>query len=226
MAKRRVGECVYCGKSRRLTDDHIPPRGLCNKPRPSDLIKVPSCSSCNNGASRDDEYFKTVMVFKDEAGSHPEAVGIRSSVFRALQMPEKSGFARDLVQGIREVRVKTPAGLYLGPRSAFGVDLSRLDRVVARITQGLYWHHRGSRIPDGFEVVVFSEDGLRDLDTPGRERIRREIVTPVLKNPCHSIGRGVMRYWYTPMSDQPHAGAWLYQFYEDVKFVALVSPAA
>ena len=96
------------------------------------------------------------MVFKDEAGSHPEAVGIRSSVFRALQMPEKSGFARDLVQGIREVRVKTPAGLYLGPRLAFGVDLSRLDRVVARITQGLYWHHLGSRIPDGFEVVVFS----------------------------------------------------------------------
>ena len=48
-------------------------------------------------------------------------------------------------------------------------------------------------------------------------------MTPVLKNPCHSIGRGVMRYWYTPMSDQPHAGAWLYQFYGgDVKFYGIV----
>ncbi len=223
MSKRRVGACVYCGKSRRLTDDHIPPQGLCDKPRPPDLIKVPSCSSCNNGASRDDEYFKTVMVFKDEAGSHPEAVGIRSSVFRGLQMPEKRGFARDLVQGIREVRAKTPAGLHLGRRFAFDVDLSRLDRVVARITRGLYWHHRRIRIPDGFEVVVFSEDGLRDLDTTERERIRREIVTPVLKNPCHSIGRGVMRYWYASISQQPHALAWLYEFYDDVKFLALVS---
>lgn len=227
MAKRRVGECVYCGKTRRLTDDHIPPKGLCNKPRPSDLINVPSCWSCNNGASRDDEYFKTMMVFKDEAGSHPEAAGIRSSVFRGLQMPEKIGFARNLVQGIREVRVRTPAGLHLGRRLAFNVDLTRLDRVVDRITRGLYWHHRGSRIPDEFEVVILSEDGLRSVAAPEIERIRiqKEIVIPALKNPCHSVGRGVMRYWYASISDQPPVLAWLYQFYEDVKFVALVSPA-
>ncbi len=165
------------------------------------------------------------MVFKDEAGSHPEAAGIRSSVIRGLQMPEKIGFSRNLVQGIRQVRVQTPAGLYLGRRPAFNVDLSRLDRVVARITRGLYWHHRRSRIPDGFEVAVFSEDGLRDLHNPERERIRREIATPILINPCHSVGRGVMRYWYASMPDPPHAPAWIYEFYGNVRFGAFVVPA-
>jgi hypothetical protein len=225
MTVRRIGECVYCGKTRRLTDDHIPPKGLWNKPRPPDLITVPSCSSCNSGASRDDEYFKSMMVFKDKSGSHPEAVAVRPSVFRGLEMPKKIGFARSLVKGIRRVRVQTPARLHLGRRFVFDVDLTRLDRVVERITRGLYWHHRRSRIPDGFEVVVFSEDGLRDLDGPARERLRREFVTPVRNNPCYSVGRGVMRYWYASISQQPQALAWVYEFYDDVKFLALVSPA-
>jgi len=225
MAKRRVGECVYCGERRRLTDDHIPPKGLCNKPRPSDLVKVPSCSSCNCGASLDDEYFKTVMVLKYKAGSHPEAVGIRPSVFCGLQMPEKLGFARALVRTIRQVQVQTPAGLHLGRQTAFDVNLGRLDRVVARITRGLFWLHQRGRIPDGFEIAVYSEDGLRELDAHEIERIRGEVVIPVLNNPTHSVGRGVMRYWYALASDRPHASAWIYEFYEDVRFLALVMPA-
>ena len=225
MPKRLIGECVYCGQSRRLTDDHIPPKCLCDKPRPSDLIKVPSCSPCNRGASLDDEYFKTVMVWKDKAGSHQEAVRIRSSVFRSLQMPEKIGFARSLVRTARNVRVRTPAGLYLERRPVFDVDLGRLDRVVSRITKGLYWHHRRSPIPDRFQVAVFSEDGLRDFDAHERERIRTQIVNPVLNSPGHSVGRGVMRYWYASMPDPPYTPAWIYEFYEDVRFVALVVPA-
>jgi hypothetical protein len=224
MTSRRVGECVYCGKTRRLTNDHIPPKGLWNKPRPSDLITVPSCASCNSGASRDDEYFKSMMVLKDKAGDHPEAVAARPSVFRGLEMPEKIGFARNLIKGIRSARVRTPAGLHLGRRFVFDVDLSRLDRVVGRITRGLYWHHIRSRIPDGFEVVVLSEDGLRDLDAPERERFRREFVIPVREKQCHSVGRGVMRYWYASMCEQPQALAWVYEFYDDVKFFALISP--
>jgi hypothetical protein len=224
MAKRRVGECVYCGKTRRLSDDHIPPKGLWNKPRPSDLITVPSCSFCNSGASRDDEYFKSMMIFKDKAGSHAEAVAVRPSVFRGLEMPKKIGFARSLIKGIRPIRVQTPAGLHLGRRFVFDVDLSRLDRVVDRITRGLYWHHLRSRIPEEFEVAVFSEDGMRALGAPEIEWIQKDIVTPVLNSPLHSIGRGVMRYWYASASDKPDSSVWIYEFYDDVKFVALVVP--
>ena len=64
LPKKKFGQCTYCGRHRKLADDHIPPKSLFGKPRPPDLIKIPSCGPCNNQASKDDEYFKTVLVFK------------------------------------------------------------------------------------------------------------------------------------------------------------------
>jgi hypothetical protein len=145
-------------------------------------------------------------------------------VFRGLEKPEKVGFTRNLIKGIRPVRVRTPAGLHLGWGVVSDVDLTRLDRVVDRITRGLYWYHLMSRIPDEFEVAVYSEDGMRAFGPPEIERIQKDIVTPVLNSPPHSIGRGVMRYWYASASDRTDSSVWIYEFYEDVKFVALVMP--
>ena len=115
---QQVGQCVYCGRTRPLTHDHIPPKALWGKPRPSDLLTVPSCTPCNVGASNDDEYFKTAMIIKDRAGSHPEAVTIRSSVFRGLALPKKEGFRRHILRNTGFVSLNTPAGLYLGHKPA------------------------------------------------------------------------------------------------------------
>jgi len=225
MAKKRKGQCVYCGSEKsKLTEDHIPPKALCAKPYPTDIVKVPSCRSCNVGASLDDEYFKTIMVLKDGAGSHPEAVGIRDSVFRGFQMHQKLGFARSIVHGIRLVDVRTMAGLYLRPQAAFDVNLGRVDRVVARITRGLFWYHKRDRLPDQFDVAVCSEEGLSGLDNRNVQAIREEVIIPVLNNPEHAVGRGVMHYWHAFATDHAHVSAWLYEFYGDVRFIALVVP--
>jgi len=45
--KNKIGICVYCGKKLPLTKDHIPPKNLYSKPRPSNLITVPCCEKCN-----------------------------------------------------------------------------------------------------------------------------------------------------------------------------------
>src|SRR5438105_2116110 len=64
--------CVYCGERDATTEDHIPPRCLFGLPLPSTLIKVPSCFRCNNGASKDDEYFRMVLSFRHDI-DHPDA---------------------------------------------------------------------------------------------------------------------------------------------------------
>ena len=46
-----LGPCVYCGRKRRLTLDHVPPQNLFAKPRPTPT--VPSCAPCNSGSSLD-----------------------------------------------------------------------------------------------------------------------------------------------------------------------------
>jgi hypothetical protein len=164
------------------------------------------------------------MVLKNKAGSHPEAVAIRASVFRGLAMPKKVKFTRRLLAGLRNVNVRTPAGLHLGNAAGFDVDLTRLDRVVGRVTRGLYWHHHGHvRLPNDHEVVVWSEEGLRGIARHDAEELRRTLIEPVLRNPATTIGRDVLRYWHAA-GDREHISGWLLEFYGDVRFVAFTMP--
>ena len=138
-------------------------------------------------------------------------------------MPEKIGFARSLVRTARNVRVRTRAGRYLERRPAFDVDLGRLDRVVSRITEGLYWHHRRSPIPDRFQVAVFSETASATL-MPARANSNADRQSGPQQSPS------LRRSWRDALLVCIYArpairSAWIYEFYEDVRFVALVVPA-
>ena len=224
MSKEREGQCVYCGETKVLTDDHIPPQCLFGKPRPHDLVKIPSCMRCNNEASRDDEYFKTILVLKDKAGDHPEAVAIRPSVMRALRKAKKQAFARSIVRRSSPISIMSPAGLYVGRRLAYNVDLKRLDRVVARITKGLFYSRKGHRVPLGYEVHAFSESGIRDLTVAETAHMHRDLIDPVLRTKPTSIGRGAMRFWVSFAANDPFVSAWIYEFYGDVRFAAVTIP--
>jgi len=139
-------------------------------------------------------------------------------------MPKKARFTRRILAGVRETSVRTPAGLHAGRATAFDVDLARLDRVVARITRGLYWHHHGhTRLPNDHEVGVWSEDGLRDISRQDVEDLRKTLVDPVLNNPRRSIARDVLRYWCAT-GDREHVTGWLFEFYGDVRFFAFTVP--
>lgn len=47
--------CAYCGGIP-STRDHVPPRVFLDEPFPENLMGVPSCRKCNQGASKDEEY--------------------------------------------------------------------------------------------------------------------------------------------------------------------------
>ena len=87
--QRRIGHkqvmnsisCTYCGKPKPETTNHIPPACLFPSPRPSDLITVPCCLDCNGGASKDDEYFRMMMVMRRDA-THP---AVPSSCLRSSE---------------------------------------------------------------------------------------------------------------------------------------------
>ncbi len=54
--------CVYCGAEAGNTKDHVPPKCLLRKPYPANLLTVPSCADCNSGFSKDEEYFRLIIV--------------------------------------------------------------------------------------------------------------------------------------------------------------------
>jgi hypothetical protein len=76
--------CVYYGSTEALTDDHIPPKTLFPKARPANLITVRSCRSCNEGASKDDEYFRLVISMRNDSGDHPAVKKTIPSIYRSF----------------------------------------------------------------------------------------------------------------------------------------------
>lgn len=223
MAKGRKGQCVYCGRELVLTEDHIPPRALWAKPQPTDLVVVPACSDCNTGASKDDEYFKTMVVLKDGSGLHPEARAITGSVLRALQMPKKAAYSKYILSALQLKSLRSKGGLYLGRVPTVDVDLARLDRVVARVVRGLYWHHFAERLPTDCQVVAWSESGLVAMDAEALGQVS-SMVGRLRSGDQHQLGRGVLGYWYGTAEVQ-YASVWLLEFYGDVRFLGLTIPA-
>jgi hypothetical protein len=102
------GLCVYCGQRDAVTDDHVPPKSLFGKPRPT-LVTVPSCLQCNAGASKDDEYFRTMIAFRHDL-DHPDASAAFDAAMRSLARPRGGGIRTALLNGLREVDVRSLAG--------------------------------------------------------------------------------------------------------------------
>src|SRR4051812_40316879 len=50
--------CYLCQKRPATTKDHVPPKSLFPKPRPSNLMTLPCCFPCNNRFSKHEEYFR------------------------------------------------------------------------------------------------------------------------------------------------------------------------
>jgi hypothetical protein len=75
-----------------LRDDHVPPKNLFGKPRPSTLVTVPSCLECNRGASGDDEYFRTMVALRQDVND-TDARFARAAVIRSLARPQARGLS-------------------------------------------------------------------------------------------------------------------------------------
>ncbi len=220
----KTGECVYCGKVAPITDDHIPPRNLFSKPRPSNLIKVPSCKEChseNKTVSQDDEYFRLMLSLREDTAKHPDVEKILPVVFRSLARPEQAGLTRSLMKSVKKVNLRTKGGLYLGIKQAYDVNLARLDNVARRIAKGLFYHENGRRLPSEYEVVAYSEDGLRDLTEDDRQHLQQKIMAPLMSNSPKIVGNGVFSYRVSYSDTDPNTSVWFFVFYERVAFLCL-----
>jgi hypothetical protein len=218
---QRIGECVYCGAIGPITGDHIPPQNLFARPRPNNLIVVPSCLSCNQSASLDDEYFRMTLSLREDMQPHPANDQLRRAVHRAFANPRKAKFTRAFFQGVRRADVETPSGIYLGQQPIYEVNLRRLERVAARIAKGLFYHTRKLRLPDDYDMISFSEEGNEYASDEFAERIRTRVLAPLWSVRENLIGPDVFSYRFLFAEDDPNVSAWLLIFFKAVRFVCV-----
>lgn len=206
-----------------VTDDHIPPKALFPKPRPSDLITVPICSSCNAGTSQDDEYFRNAVALHFKAAQHPTAQRVLPSVWNSLERPEARGLKTAFLGALHEVAVVSPMGLYVGKAAKYDVDFKRVERVAERIARGLFFYHRTHAIPRECRVAVMCLAGRRLR--PDLQESLQAIAGGLRAAATHELGPGVFRYRFAfveTANQHPNSCAWLFSLYEAVEFVVLV----
>lgn len=218
---RKCGPCVYCGSVGPLTDDHIPPRCLFPDQRPSDLITVPACKPCNHGFHKDDEYLRAVLVMNRDSWAHPAVPRLWPSIRRSLRR-EKAPHWRRLIYGsLRIVENRSPAGLYLGRSPGLSVETPRLLASAERIARGLYWHHEGRTVPEGYRCRAI---WLQHPAAPKRDAQIREAMIWAARGSGVDLGAGVFEYQFRPAADLLDAAVVAMRLYRAVDFLVGIGP--
>jgi hypothetical protein len=219
---KKTGECSYCPWIGAVTDDHIPPECLFPGIPRRELITVPACHTCNNRASKDDEYFKRAVVLRDDVSADSSVQMLLPSVLRSLGKPEARRMAAQFLQGVHEVEIKTRAGIFLGTRPAYDVDLNRLSRVPTRIVKGLFAKSRGDRLPKEYEVTKYATDGLSSA-APALKREIIHFLRTVVNSPLISVGQ-TFTYRNTFLNEDPNVSVWEIGFFKTVFFLSFTLP--
>ncbi len=162
--------CVLCRVAEATTVDHVPPQGL--YPQGADrsvLFTVPACQPCNNGLSKDEEWFRlflaTAALDESPLASDIFMDKIKRSMVREEQVVAGQPFLHGHLAKLKLVDIVTPSGLYTGQRktkfSLTDEDWRRYHRVLDKIVKGTYYRRNGSILPEGMTIRHFMLDAAR-----------------------------------------------------------------
>ena len=219
MKSRSAGRkaCVYCGADDASERDHVPPRGMFLRPHPTNLITVPSCRRCNLGFSKDDEYFRAMMLMRREIAADAKTQPLLATLWRSLKRPQARGLAKRLVESVRDFEVWSSGGSFLGTAPGYTVDQTRIATVLTRITRALYYDETGERLPP--EVRVSIDLGF-ESNRARYDQARRYLAG----RPIRAVGRREFQYVWVRATENKFVSLWLLLFYGRTAFLSLTVP--
>jgi hypothetical protein len=163
-AKPQTELCYLCRRPNAETRDHIPPKGIFEEPRPSNLISVPCCEQCRQGQHDDDEFFRLFVCGLFHRNEPAARLWTRKVVPRTLK---RGGRIAEMIDDLR--RTATPIVITRSGKPAevtkFAVSQDAINRVILRITRGLYFLERPHVDSSNFVFRVEQMDPLRGVDT-------------------------------------------------------------
>jgi hypothetical protein len=194
--------CVYCGAPA-TSNDHVPPRGLFLPPLPSNLIAVPACVACNNGASVDDERFRNFVSLTVGTGTPARRALWDNKALKSIRRNRKEH--RPLIRSMRDVDLRSPNGLYLGRATRCAFEAAPHDSGIRRIVRGLYWHHYHEVLGNDVPIRVYIPEGsqwVTDLAEPLSVMEKRRVGSS-----------SEFQYAFGLVKNYPAASMWAFLFY-------------
>ncbi len=178
---RLVNGCIYCG-GRGDTRDHVPSKIFLEPPYPENLPVVGCCESCNQGFSKDEQYFVCLLEAVLAGSTRPEKIR-RPSIARTL---ERSPALQTRIEAAKRQN---------GDRIEFDVEKERINNVMLKL----------ARAHAAFELSQPCRDNpdhfwcgsLEELSP----QIREEFDAPHVQQMFGEVGsRGLQRMLVTQIS--------------------------
>ena len=189
--------CCFCGLNLATTKDHIPPKAIFNKPRPSDLITVPACHECNHIASETDEKFKTYLGMQVARYNSDGEKLFKEGVLSTIKKNAK--LHRIIFQSTKPVYTTTKAGIITGKAFTVQWENDVHDLTIERIIRGLFYHHYKKILS---KTVTIKTYWFNKAPIGYEEKLY-----------SNSIAGGAFIYLYNLVDDSEFDSIWLFQFY-------------
>jgi hypothetical protein len=220
--------CAYCGIRPATEMEHVV--GLVfyvNAPKIG--TTVPSCADCNrkrgDGGPRDlhldEEYMRNVLCIAEGTEGHPVASALApDKVVRSFK--RSIGLSCNLWEASGRTETKSEGGMF-EPYSSpfFRVEYPRIQRVLRKITKGLYFLACEKRLPDDY--VVLANPMVRPNELP---ELSKRLETIGCFGPDYLDEYGVFKLMVALEKGKTARSQWLMWFYDWVPFHTWTLPKA
>lgn len=146
--------CVYCNKRPATTVDHVVPLCLFAPPLPLDMVTVPACQPCNVAKSKNDDYFRDMLIVDMFCVDHPVAQCLLAGKMRRSMQRNRSRVAREAVAQQRMESFYSAGGVYLGDVHAVKFEDARVQDIYSMMVRGLYYKILKKRLPDNYAFEI------------------------------------------------------------------------
>jgi hypothetical protein len=207
--------CPYCLEREADTQDHVIPEGLFDVAPPGGYIKVPACEACNNGHSRDEEYF-LFMILAEATFTSAAANRVldRMANDHRSGRRRRTGLVKAVQAKLKRSEIYSPGGIYLGRGAATELDTPRVNRVLSKMVRGLYFHKFGGPLPKDAGVFV-------DIK-PEAEHLRLAPVQAALAAPPKHLA-DVFSYRVWALPGWEAYTSWALAFYDSVLAIGVTA---
>lgn len=197
-----------------MTREHVPAKGLFEKPRPSNLNRIPCCFNCNNSYSKEDEYFRLAASCLINTNSKGKSVWKNKVLESTLKKGRIQSLIDDLKQTLKPRTLDTPFGKMRAVE--FAVDAHLVQSVLIRLTKGLLYltHPEIDRSQLKFEITQIDQFKLHSIVSSGVHGTFTE----------YSLGEGVYHHWRAISAEDNRCGVWVHLFYGACCFIVAHAP--
>ena len=135
---RNKGFCIHCGSGLRLEKsnrDHVPTKGLLNRPYPENLPVVEVCRECNSGFSSDEEYLIAFLGSVLSGSTKPDPIRFHTASGILTRSP-RLGHRIDRSQTIQST-------LWGNTEVLWSREMDRIQRVIVKNARGHVLYEMG-----------------------------------------------------------------------------------